>query len=102
VVTSSRPLTSSVSPLPDSTRPTTKSTTIRRTCRRNSDTVMSRSGWLAFFTTGCLLYASRAGPVAAQTKSGPRIPASQKSRNLRPMLSRIPSSTRVSQPGRAV
>ena len=40
-------------------------------------TSMSLPGSFAFLTTGCLLYASIAGPVAAQTKSGPRIPASQ-------------------------
>ena len=36
-------------------------------------------GVSAFLTTGCLLKASSAGPVAAHTKSGPRMPASQKS-----------------------
>ena len=66
-----------VAVVPVSTRPTTKSTTSRRTCRRNSATVISLPGSFAFLTTGCWLYASSAGPVAAQTKSGPRMPASQ-------------------------
>ena len=35
---------------------------------------MNSSGELAFLTTGYLLNASSAGPVAAHTKSGPRMP----------------------------
>src|SRR5207244_2552628 len=54
-----------------------------------------------FLTTGWRLYASRAGPVAAHTKSGPRIPASQYSRRQTLMLVRMSSNTRLSQPGRA-
>ena len=38
---------------------------MRRTCRKNSDTFISSFGLFAFFTTGCWLYASIAGPVAA-------------------------------------
>ena len=62
---------------------------------------MSWLGALAFFTTGYLLNASRAGPVAAHTKSGPRMPASQKSRSLPVMFARMSSRTLLSHPGRA-
>src|SRR3972149_98258 len=75
---------------------------MRRTARRNSDTDIVSPGSLAFLTTGCLLYASSAGPVAAHTKSGPRMPASQKSRRRSAIFSRISSRTRLSQPGLAV
>ena len=62
---------------------------------------MNWFGSFAFLTTGCLLKASSAGPVAAHTKSGPRIPASQKSRSCCVIFSRISLSTVLSQPGRA-
>ena len=62
---------------------------------------MTWSESFAFLTTGCLLNASSAGPVAAQTKSGPLIPASQKSRSCWVMFSRISLRTAASQPGRA-
>src|SRR5260370_23530195 len=74
---------------------------MRRTCRRNSVTLIVFPGSLAFLTIGCLLYASSAGPVAAHTKSGPRIPASQKPRRRWRTLERISSSTLLSHPGRA-
>ena len=51
-------------------------------------------------TDGYLLNDSNAGPVAAQTKSGPLMPASQKSRRRSVMFVRICASTRASQPGR--
>src|SRR5205807_10517209 len=73
----------------------------RRTWPRNSETRKTCPGSSAFLTTGCLLYASKAGPVADHTKSGPRIPASQKSRSFCVIFSCISSSTRLSHPKRA-
>ena len=61
---------------------------------------MSWFGAFAFLTAGYLLNASSAGPVAAHTKSGPRMPASQKSRSFPEMFSRISPRTLLSQPGR--
>ena len=100
-MTSSSPLVASASPSWVSTRPTTKSTTNRRTSRRNSDTVICEPAASAFFTTGYFANASSAGPVAAHTKSGPRMPATQKSRSCCVMFARISASTAVSQPARA-
>ena len=70
-------------------------TTMRRTWRWNSATVSTLPGASVRFTTGCLLKASSAGPVAAHTKSGPRMFASQKSRSLVVMLACISRSNGV-------
>ena len=75
---------------------------MRRTWHRNSATLSRSSARSAFLTTGCRLNASSTGPVAAHTKSGPRMPASQKSRRRSTMCSCISASTLPSQPGRAV
>src|SRR5271157_568078 len=77
---------------------TTNSTTIRRTLFRNSAMVIVAPGTSAFLTSGCLLNASKAGPVAAHTKSGPRMPSRQKVAKWVVMFSRISFRTFVSHP----
>ena len=72
---------------------------MRRTWRRNSATVNRPPSTSALRTTGWRLNASSAGPVVAHTKSGPRMPASQKSRSRSVTFSRISTSTVPSQPG---
>ena len=82
------------------TRPTTNSTTMRRTAVRNSPIPIVSPGAFAFFTMGCLLYASERRPRRRPHKIGsvnvsiPEIP------EFLTDVVRISSNTLLSHPGR--